>query len=289
MLTEAGRKALHAYKVEHYPGLWRMMVDQMMEPGPDCCWLQGPANYLMRTGSVCWAVDLMFREHEIFTKLQQTLPADLDLLRFVLITHGHTDHFSKEQLAVLCKTGPRWIVPDFLWPQLVGLPQERFLRISAGQTMLIDGVAVTAFNGLHWDDGGRTGVPSLGYLVEAAGRRYLFCGDVREYTREKLPALPRIDCSFAHVWLGRGQALQPPWSPYLSRFCDFHASIGASKLLLTHLFDLARPLTDLWTYEHCGPILDALLLACPSMAVAIPRIGYPHFFDRPGSGMQARV
>jgi L-ascorbate metabolism protein UlaG (beta-lactamase superfamily) len=137
---------------------------------------------------------------------------DLSTLSFVLLTHGHKDHLDLDLLAALRHLPIKWVVPEFILSNVVeqaGLPRENIIVPSPRASIELNGIRILPFDGLHWEttpDGNRRGVPSMGYLIECNGRRWLFPGDTRTYNASQLPALDAVDAVFVHLWLGRGSA-----------------------------------------------------------------------------------
>jgi hypothetical protein len=58
-----------------------------------------------------------------------------------------------------------------------------------------------------------------------------------------------VDVVFAHLWLGRGSALEYP-PPLLDVFCRFYLETGARHLILAHLRELGRDANDYWDESH---------------------------------------
>jgi hypothetical protein len=65
----------------------------------------------------------------------------------------------------------------------------------------------------------------------------------------QLPVFPDIDVVFAHLWLGRGAALED-LPPLLDAFCRFFLETGARQVILTHLNEFGRDANDYWGDAH---------------------------------------
>ena len=89
----------------------------------------------------------------------------------------------------------------------------------------------------------------MAYLIETAGKRWLFPGDTRIYDARLLPDMGSVDSLFAHLWLGRGEALQTP-PPLLKPFCQFCLDLQPDQIILTHLEELGRDADDFWDASH---------------------------------------
>lgn len=209
-------------------------------------------------------------------QLSDRLTNDLSCLKFILLTHEHSDHFDIELIKKLSNLPITWVIPDFFNKMMIysfGLTEEQIIWVQAGQIVNLFGIEIETFNGLHWNETGTHGIDSLSYLIDTGEIRLLFPGDVRDYDVKKLSSLKNVDCVFAHVWLGRGNAQNNFWESYLHKFCEFMLSFNPHNVYLTHLYDTERPLTDMWTYSHCGMIMDEMISLNPSIDIIIPKIG----------------
>ncbi len=64
-----------------------------------------------------------------------------------------------------------------------------------------------------------------------------------------------------------------PCEPYLTNFCDFTIALNSKLVFLTHLYEIGRPIEEMWTYTHAGLAVDGLLARNPSLEIVVPRIG----------------
>ena len=236
-------------------------------------WLMGAANYIFSINGVRFAVDPMFntpRSGETFRQVGQRAIRLLDACAFILITHEHVDHFDP-RLMESCRRA-QWFVPAFLAAQLPkGMRNVTLLR--GGDRFQIGAFQITAFDSLHYDAGTDIGVPELGYFIEAGDKRLLMPGDVREYDAGKLPRFDDVTHFFAHVWLGRGNALNWPCGDYPEQMARFVCAFRPTHVYLTHLLEAARGEKDLWTYAHAGLVTDAVLALDPGLRVRTPLLG----------------
>ena len=270
MTDEARLNVLERY-AEKYDEIWKD-IEAGLSRKEDAFFLMGPANYFFRTGGVNWAVDPAF-----------TVPRDrrsmgcidpdgvMELLDFILLTHRHADHFDPE----LMKRYPHllWIVPDHMEEEIRGHGEFNLLVVRPGDVIRRGKITIHAFNSLHYDAGTTVGVEETGYFVEADGYGIMLPGDVREYAAEKYPKFEGITHFFAHVWLGRRNALNWPCGEYPSRMAEFILSFGAEKNYLAHLFEATRPLADMWTHAHAGLVTDEIIGRKPEAQVYVPMVG----------------
>jgi phosphoribosyl 1,2-cyclic phosphodiesterase len=251
------------------------MTGQWRDGGDDRFWLTGAANYLFRTKGVRWAVDPVFKHPAVIDAITASGARELDGLSFVLYSHDHRDHVHPPTIRALAGLPAKWVVPHFMRDKIVasGALDDRLLLVRPGDAVEIDGVRVRAFEGRHFDVGTRKGVESLWYVVEAGDRRLFLPGDVRDYDTAGLPDLGKVDDMFAHVWLGRKNALNPSPEPIVSQFAAFINHAAPSRVFLTHLYELGRNAEDMWTYTHAGRVMDALCAMSPGIRVVIPALG----------------
>ena len=165
-----------------YPALWRRLIQQWhaAESG-NSAWLMYAANYLFFTGGVRWAIDPFSPATRIKGIPHADYAADLDQLELVLLTHAHNDHLDLNLIRAISGLPIQWIVPEFMLEKVTGagVPGKNILVPVNGKTIEFKGLGITPFAGQHIH--GRYGVPETGYLVECAGKRWLFPGDTRVY------------------------------------------------------------------------------------------------------------
>ncbi len=189
--------------------------------------------------------------------------ADLAGLDFLVLTHRHVDHYDVRLLEALAALPVPWVVPEFMLADLhrdVSQLSKMIIPAKAGEPLEIGGLRLTPFNGAHfaWKPGEGpgyspvNGVPSMGYLVEFSGTRWLFPGDTRTYDVHLLPDFGPVEGLIAHVWLGKGAALESP-PPLLEAFCRFCVDLKPGRLVLTHLEDWGRQVENLWDGKHACP------------------------------------
>ena len=269
-MTDGLKPALLNYYRRSYRGLWLSAFAQAFsgEYGHSA-WLLGPSSYLFAINGLRFGLDICINQPWIAQEDRGGYADDLSKLDFMVLTHGHRDHYDASMLSLLKNTPVRWFIPAFFDREQVraaGIAPGRITWVESGRTYSAGTLSIAAFDSPHVQ------VPETGYLVETGKARLLFPGDVRDYT-QRLPWFGPVDYLFAHVWLGRGNARNLPCEPYLSGFCDFAMAARPRRVFLTHLFELGRDAGNLWTYAHAGLAADGLLARDASLAVTVPRVG----------------
>ncbi len=186
-----------------------------------------------------------------------------------MLTHRHADHLDFNLIKSLRHLPIRWVIPDYILPQVqseAGLPAEQIVTPQPLQPIEIHGVHLLPFVGLHWEaapseNGPQHGVPEMGYLVEFNNKRWLFPGDTRDFKTELLPSFGSVDGLFAHLWLGRGCALMEE-PPLLDAFCQFCVDLQPKQVVLTHLEELGREADDYWDARHAEKVMSHCQAVC---------------------------
>ena len=270
------QEKIKQYRAEvsaYYPALWSKTIAEWNTPDPeDRVWLTYSANYLFRTNNVRWAIDPLTLSWRIKDAPKVDVTHDLSSLSFVLLTHDHNDHLDLDLLSTLRHLPITWVVPEFILSKVMkqtGLPRENIIIPSPLVPTELHGIHILPFDGLHWEttpDGNLKGVPSMGYLIECNGKRWLFPGDTRTYDASQLPALDPVDIVFAHLWLGRSCALLDE-HPLLDSFCRFFLDLGPRQLILTHLTEFGRNAHDYWDESHVQCVSSGFKQVDPHISV----------------------
>lgn len=242
---------------EEYPSLWREFTREWRsQENEDAAWMIYAANYLLRTAGVHWAIDPFCLMHRIHADHDLDLASDLSALEMVVLSHRHKDHLDLHLLRVLQDLPVQWVIPEFMLEVVldnVSLPRERIITAWPGTPITLRGLTLTPFNGLHIRE--IYGVPELGYLAEFNGKRWLFPGDIRNYDFSLLPALDQLDGSFAHLWLGKGRALDDT-PPFTDAFIEFFTRLNPRRLVITHMHEIGRIPEELWCLHHYQRVLE---------------------------------
>ena len=261
-----------------YPEQYARMITEWSCPGPDMVWCMYSANYLFRVGSTRFAIDPMTPLVRVGGSPPQTIKTDLAPLQLVAITHDHSDHLSWELLNSIAESVELWIIPEWLdafFTNAIPDPHGSVRFVSAGDVIEFGDVRITVFAGNHWEDQtnaktgqvSQKGLPSLAYLIEGSGKRWLFPGDTRSFnSTNRIPFGP-VDLVVAHVFLGR---LEYPGDipPLQKQFCNFFAGYKTNRLILTHLYEVGRDTKDIWTGSHATSIQETINQLAPSIQVA---------------------
>jgi L-ascorbate metabolism protein UlaG (beta-lactamase superfamily) len=267
--------------IARYPALWNQLITEWNSPdSDDRAWLMYAASYLFLTAGVQWAMDpLMFRTRIPEAPFVDAVH-DLQNLSFVILTHRHADHLDLDLLRTLKDLPTCFIVPDFMLPLVLeqtGIPKEKIIIPIPLQPVEMNGICITPFNGLHWENdpskpSGLRGVPAMGYLIEFSGKRWLFPGDTRVYDAAQLPAFGPVDGLFAHLWLGRGCAMIDS-PPLLDAFCRFCLALQPRHIILSHLDELNRSPMSYWDDSHANLAAAALQKISPDTRISSVHMG----------------
>ncbi|MHC4820345.1 MAG: MBL fold metallo-hydrolase [Planctomycetota bacterium] len=203
---------------------------------PGLRWL-GHAVVLLEGPPVVYVDPWRLREHDDLP------PADL-----VLITHGHFDHASLEDVEWVAGEDVVVAGPS---DALEGLP-GRHVALEAGSDETLCGVRVRAFASGDSEDGFHPPSRCLGYLVEGAGLSLLHVGD----TTNPPPVFePAPDVAAVPIC---GGMLPDP-----ERAAELALGTGAERVLPIHWGDLQGHVSDARRFR------DAVKSTSPSTAVIL--------------------
>lgn len=252
--------------LENFPALWKQMISEWQHPGiDDRCWLIYSANYLFRTNNVHWAIDPVRLRHRFPQAPVVDVAQDLNNLSFVLLTHQHADHLDLDLIGTLKHSPILWVIPEAILKLVkseVALPAKRIIVPRPLHPIDIQGIRITPFKGLHWEKQSKAGisprgVPAMAYLAEFNDKRWLFPGDTRTYDARQLPSFGPVNGLFAHLWLGRGCAMQDEL-PLLDVFCKFFIGLLPDQIILTHLQEFGRDVNDYWDECHAKKVCSKI-------------------------------
>jgi L-ascorbate metabolism protein UlaG (beta-lactamase superfamily) len=287
-LTQRQRQidAVREKIVTDYPRIWERMISEWKQPSEqDCAWLMYSANYLFRTSNIRWAVD----PFSLHARLPDTpaLPIEQDLqeLDFVLLTHRHADHLDLDLIRRLSHYHIQWIIPKSIIPYVTehtGLSVKKVITPDAFRNIEIKGIEIHPFDSMHWEwesspssrsvSNAAKGLPETGYRITFDGKKWLFPGDIRTYDPALLPSLGLTDIVFAHLWLGRGQALKVN-PEMVNKFCRFYLHLKPRRIIVTHLYELGRAAKSLWTADHYNAVKRKFSELSPGTQVDMTSIG----------------
>jgi len=265
--------------IASYPALWQGLTTEWASSAPeDRGWLVYSANYLFRTGGVRWAIDPLTLSWRLKAAAAEVDPSVLGKAAFILLTHRHADHLDLDLISSLRHFPIHWVVPAFILERVVvlgGIPRDQVIIPEPLRPIELNGLRIIPFEGSHWEElsgGALGGVPSTGYAVEFQGRRWFFPGDTRTYDAARIPVSGPVDVLFAHLWLGRGRALDEP-PPLLEDFCRFCLALRPRRIVLTHLQEFGRDARDFWDETHLPLVLSKLHELSPGTPVQPLLIG----------------
>jgi L-ascorbate metabolism protein UlaG (beta-lactamase superfamily) len=167
-------------------------------PGSLAVWWLGQSGYLIKSRHGLLVIDPYLSEH-LTIKYQTTARphirmtiaplrgAELSQVDAVVSSHKHSDHLDPGTIPDLMAASPAatLYLPESIreFAQALGLPDERIVGISAGQTAERAGFRIravpAAHEGLDTDESGRH--LYLGFVIEADGVRIYHSGDTMLY------------------------------------------------------------------------------------------------------------
>jgi len=257
-----------------YPTLWdRIIAEWKSTYTGNHAWLTHSANYLLNTAGVRWALDPLALPARLPGMKFPNYSDDLDRLQLIVLSHAHNDHFDQNLISALQGLPLRWVIPEFMVDTVMkaaSIPSERIIVPKPATKISIGELALTPFEGLHVN--GQSGIPEMGYLVEFDGHRWLFPGDIRLFDITRIPDFGHLDGVFAHLWLGKACAqIDPP--PMLEEFCAFFSCFKTGRLVITHLNEFGRDVTELWDETHYRSVVQVFKQNRPGIQVEMGLTG----------------
>ncbi len=277
---EIERRRAELFK--NYHEIWGRMLDEFMGDDSDSLWLTYSANYLLRTGGVRWAVDpltvhgrFLGRDSGYHEEISAEEMRRLEPLSFVLLTHNHDDHLDISLARALMDFPIKWVMPEDMKKILkerAGAKDKNIIIPEHGKPLVINDTKITAFEGLHRRvEPFKMHIPSNIYLVETAGRSYLFPGDVRTYDADFIPFSGPVNWVFSHLWLGVNS--MDDNLPILSEYCEFALKFSPGNILISHVYEVGRSAGDYWSEEHVEMAAAMWKKLAPGIKVFTPEIG----------------
>ncbi|UCH15144.1 MAG: MBL fold metallo-hydrolase [Bacteroidales bacterium] len=123
-----------------------------------------------------------------------------DQADIVLITHGHSDHLSPDDIEKIITANSIIVAPDNCTGKLKDFNVREIKSISPGQTIALDDInitAVPAYNVVKTNFHPKSN-NWVGYVVNIEGTRIYHAGDT-----ERIPEMKDIECDIAMLPLGQ--------------------------------------------------------------------------------------
>lgn len=182
--------------------------DTEMSFGRGAFWWLGQHTYIVKAGGVTLYLDPWFADWES-RQTRAILRGEADhAVDIALISHGHGDHLCPETLAALGGRAPNalFVCPRTERHRLIdeaGIADTRIRPLSAGESVEIGGVRITAIKSKHefFDEDPELGFPYLGYVVEVGGVTFYHAGDTIMYDGliAHLQQWPKFDAMFLPI------------------------------------------------------------------------------------------
>lgn len=239
------------------------------------CSLVGSSSYLFHTNGYRWGMDLSFRYAYLLAKMPHKLGELLRDLELILVTHAHADHFEEATVRQLAKNETKWIIPDFMEEkaQACGISPEKMLVVKAGDVLTVGPLTIHVFQGRHFRLDTGKGTWAYGYYVTTENAPSLvFPSDVRDYSTQGLPEMPKADWCFSHVWMG-DQSDKVDYGAYPAQFARYMLNFSTKNLIFAHLYENGRRNHQMWIREHALLLEGAVKESCPEVRTMIPKMG----------------
>jgi len=233
-------------------------------------------SYLFNTKGFNWAMDIAFRNACELAKTPSNIAELFESVKLMVITHDHRDHYEELTIKRLANNDMTWLVPDFLVERTrdLGVPEERIIIAHDGDTLSVGPLCIRVFKSLHFRIDTGKGTEEYGYYVTADGVPSMtFPGDIRDFSIEKLAALPKADYCFAHVWLGDNNSFAADYGELPETFSKFMLHFSTKNIILSHLYENGRRDAYMWRQEHAILIKETIKSLSPDTKVIIPKAG----------------
>lgn len=175
----------------------------------------------------------------------------------VIITHKHHDHFDKQLIRELSRYDIKWFIPNFFTADDLkecNLIKENITFTQKDTQYSLNNININIFESIHSHQ--QDTISEYGFSLEYNNKNYVFVADVRTYSPEKYKKFENTECLFAHLWLGRANALNIHSNNYIESFCNFVNYFSAKKIYIAHVFDVRRSILDMWSDIHYNIIKE---------------------------------
>lgn len=230
------------------------------------------STYLFNTNNFLWCIDPAFRNAYTLAKTPNDIAKILGDFKLFIISHAHSDHFEKQTIKRLCQTDATWLTPDFILDDAIslGIKKENIVSISAGQSVRIGNIEITAFDGAHFRPITGKGLKEYGYSIKTCDDLTLnFPVDVRDYQKERPEFVPKANYCFAHLWLNDNSADPVKFTPYLEPFARYSLKFSDENIFIAHLYENGRDDSHMWRIEHAKLASDTVQKLSPQTSVQI--------------------
>ena len=232
--------------------------------------------YLFNTNGFKWAMDPAFRYARHLAKSPSSVADLLSDVKLMVITHGHVDHFEEETVRALAKNDMKWVIPDFLYENAIswGILPENIITARENRSICIDKLTILPFEGRHFRPVSGQGVNEYGYFIRVhGGPTMAFPADVRDYSLDGLPHVPKADICFGHVWFGDGNSFDEEHSEIAQSQARFLLEFSDKHIVLAHLYENGRRDADMWREEHAAELSSAITAISKSTRITVPKLG----------------
>ena len=236
------KRRMKAFYLNEYPSALMRLMEEF-EKNESCAVLVGHSGYLLKFGDTRIAVDVSPCVVPIEEKEKKLLLDWINGFDAFVLTHSHYDHYDTGFFGALDNKLKKF-VPDFM-----SVDAENTVVTSDKMQYSLGNITIGFFESGH--SLGQSIVEEYGFCIEYNGEKYLFPTDVRNYDFE-YPDFGKVKMLFAHLWLGKGNALNLYKNGYVDKFLRYVNGFGAEKVYIAHLYDIHRTIDEMWSNVHYG-------------------------------------
>jgi L-ascorbate 6-phosphate lactonase len=167
--------------------LLKDIAEARTEPGRVAFWWLGQHSFILKGGETVLYIDPFLSPHAARQTPPLLAPQEVTHADPVLGTHDHLDHIDPGTIPGIAAGSPnaRFVVPRTAAEHVreLGVPSERLLPLTEGETAEWRGARVTAIKSKHerFDEVPGVGFPFLGYVIELNGVTLYHSGDTIVY------------------------------------------------------------------------------------------------------------